>query len=108
MDVHLLTYDLSQGIARQMSQGILGFHLDAVYHTSVELGGREWVYDGGIVAIVPGSSHLGRPMERILLGRTELPADVVDEYIDSIKGVFTLQVSGCAHREAWSRIVDAD
>lgn len=45
MDVHLLVYDLSNGMARQMSMALLGFQLDAVYHTSIELDGTEWVYD---------------------------------------------------------------
>ena len=71
MDVHLLVYDLSRGMARQMSMNLLGFQLDAVYHTAIKLRGHEYVYDGSIVSIVPGSSHLGRPMQEILLGRTE-------------------------------------
>jgi len=92
MDVHLLTYDLSQGLARQLSQSLLGFQLDAVYHTSIEFAGCEWVYDGSIVTIVPGTSHLGRPMERIFLGTTEIPADVAEEYVNSLRSVFTVQV----------------
>jgi len=70
MDVHLLVYDLSRGLARQMSMNLLGFHLDAVYHTSIKLRGLEYVYDGNIVAIRPGSSHLGQPMQEIHLGTT--------------------------------------
>ena len=77
MDVHLLVYDLSGGLARQMSMSMLGFQLDAIYHTSIELEGMEYVYDGGINVIRPGSSHLGRPMERIFLGKTELPLEVM-------------------------------
>ncbi len=50
MDVHLLVYDLSGGMARQMSPGLLGFQLDAIYHTSIMLNNTEYVYDGGIVA----------------------------------------------------------
>lgn len=71
MDVHLLVYDLSQGLARQMSLSLLGFHLDAIYHTAIQLDGREYVYDGNIVAIRPGSSHLGQPMQTLHLGGTE-------------------------------------
>jgi hypothetical protein len=93
MDVHLLVYDLSRGLARQMSMGLLGFHLDAIYHTSIELQGREYVYDGGIIAIKPGTSHLGQPMEKIFLGTTNLPMDVILEYLDSIRPIFTLQVT---------------
>lgn len=93
MDVHLLVYDLSGGLARQMSMGILGFQLDAIYHTSIQLQGREYVYDGGILAIAPGSSHLGQPMEKIHLGTTHLPMDVIEEFLDSIRPIFTLEVS---------------
>ncbi|KAL2160653.1 hypothetical protein VTH06DRAFT_1341 [Thermothelomyces fergusii] len=91
MDVHLLVYDLSRGLARQMSMGLLGFQLDAIYHTSVEINGLEYVYDGNVVAIPPGSSHLGQPMERIHLGRTELPMDVVEEYLDSLREMYTVE-----------------
>lgn len=70
MDVHLLVYDLSRGLAKQMSLQLLGFQLDAVYHTSIKLRGLEYVYDGNIVAIPPGSSHLGQPMQELHLGTT--------------------------------------
>lgn len=90
MDVHLLVYDLSQGLARQMSAGLLGFQLDAVYHTSIELDGREYVYDGSVVAIAPGTSHLGQPLQRLPLGRTDLPMDVIQEYLHSLRDVYTV------------------
>jgi len=92
MDVHLLVYDLSRGMARDMSMSLLGFQLDAIYHTSIQLNGLEYVYDGGIVAIVPGSSHLGRPLQQLYLGKTELPMDVIEEYLDSLRPIFTAQV----------------
>lgn len=92
MDVHLLVYDLTRGLARQMSLGLLGFQLDAVYHTSIELQGREYVYDGGIISIVPGTSHLGQPMERLHLGKTSLPMDVIGDYLESIRSIFTIEV----------------
>lgn len=92
MDVHLFVYDLSRGLARQMSLGLLGFQLDAIYHTSIELQGREYVYDGGIISIVPGTSHLGQPLERLHLGKTSLPMDVIGDYLESIRSVFTIEV----------------
>ncbi|OAA36289.1 thioredoxin [Metarhizium rileyi] len=81
MDVQLLVYDLSRGMARQMSMGLLGFQLDAIYHTSIQLNGREYVYDGGIISITPGSSHLGQPLEKIHLGTTQLPLDSYDLFL---------------------------
>jgi hypothetical protein len=92
MDVHLLVYDLSRGLARQMSRDLLGFQLDAVYHTSIKLNGREYVYDGNVVSIIPGTSHLGRPLQELYLGKTNLTMDVVEEYLDSLREVYTMQV----------------
>lgn len=89
MDVHLLVYDLSNGLAKQLSLGLLGFQLDAIYHTSIELQGKEYVYDSGINVIRPGTSHLGPPLQRIHLGKTELPMEVITEYLDMLKGIYT-------------------
>ncbi|KAL7625791.1 hypothetical protein AAE478_005014 [Parahypoxylon ruwenzoriense] len=91
MDVHLLVYDLSGGLAKQMSAGLLGFQLDAIYHTSIEIEGMEYVYDGGINTIRPGTSHLGQPLQRIHMGETELPLEVIVEYLDSLKEIYTPQ-----------------
>lgn len=89
MDVQLLVYDLSQGLARQMSMGFLGFQLDAIYHTSVELNGREYVYDGGILAIQPYSSHLGHPFEKVPLGTTTRTMAAVEAHLDTLRPRFT-------------------
>lgn len=70
--------------------GLLGFQLDAVYHTSIELDGLEYVYDGNVVAIAPGSSHLGQPLQRLSLGKTELPMDVIQQYLESLREVYTV------------------
>ncbi|OAA72511.1 PUA-like domain protein [Cordyceps fumosorosea ARSEF 2679] len=91
MEVHLLVYDLSRGLAKDISLSVLGFQLDAIYHTSIELRGREFVYDGGILEIVPGSSHLGRPQQRLRLGTTLLPMDVIREFLTSIKSIYTAE-----------------
>ena len=93
MDVHLLVYDLSGGLAREMSMNLLGFRLDAIYHTSIQLNGREYVYDGNVISIVPGSSHLGKPLQVLPLGRTDLPMDVIEEYVDSLREIYTVEVS---------------
>ena len=97
MDVHLLVYDLSGGLARRMSKDLLGFHLDAIYHTSIKLNGREYVYDGNVVSIKPGTSHLGRPLQEMHLGQTQLPMEVIEEYLDSLREIYTTDVSYAAY-----------
>ncbi len=40
--VQLHVYDLSQGLARQLSLPMMGVHIDAVYHTGIVAFGKEW------------------------------------------------------------------
>lgn len=91
MDVQLYVYDLSKGLARVMSMGLVGIQIDAVYHTSIVLGGVEYFYGAGVQTCVPGETHHGRPMEVVSLGRTELPMDVVLTYLESLKDLYTME-----------------
>lgn len=92
MKVELFVYDLSQGMARNISATFLGVQIDAIYHTSIVMGGVEYVYDGGVKTIQPGKSHLGRPMQIVQLGETQLPEEVILEYLDSLRNIYTAAV----------------
>ena len=94
MNVQLYVYDLSRGMARNMSAAFLGVQIDAVYHTAVVMEGIEYLYDGGIKTARPGMTHLGKPMRIIELGKTDLPMDVIMEYLESLKEIYTAQVGG--------------
>ncbi|PSK43094.1 Desumoylating isopeptidase 1 [Elsinoe australis] len=89
MDVQLYVYDLSRGMARSMSQQFLGTQIDAIYHTSIVVNGVEYFFGQGIQQSRPGATHHGRPMEVVQLGRTQLPAEVILEYLESMKSVYT-------------------
>ncbi|KAF2138771.1 uncharacterized protein K452DRAFT_276532 [Aplosporella prunicola CBS 121167] len=91
MDVQLYVYDLSQGLARQLSQAFLGIQIDAVYHTSVVFGGIEYFFGAGVQTCYPGTTHHGRPMEVVPLGKTSLDMDVISEYLDSLKQIYTAE-----------------
>lgn len=66
--------------------------MDAIYHTSIVLDGTEYYFGQGIQTAVPGTTHHGRPMEVVHLGTTELPKDVVDEYIQSMEEIYSPEV----------------
>ncbi|PUU81465.1 PPPDE putative peptidase domain-domain-containing protein [Tuber borchii] len=87
--VQLYVYDLSQGMAREMSLGLLGVQIDAVYHTSIVVGGKEYYYGHGIQYSQPGKTHHGNPMEVEPLGVTALPDDVILGYLDSLKSIYS-------------------
>lgn len=89
MEVELYVYDLSKGLARELSTSLLGIHIDAVYHTSLVFGGIEYFFGAGVQTSYPGSTHHGRPMEVMPLGTTNLPIEIILEYLESLKAVYT-------------------
>ncbi|KAK3078344.1 hypothetical protein LTS18_007758 [Coniosporium uncinatum] len=91
MDVKLYVYDLSQGMARQFSQTFLGTHIDAVYHTAIVFDNIEYFFGAGVQTCYPGTTHHGRPMEILDLGRTELSMEVILGYLESLKQVYTME-----------------
>lgn len=66
--------------------------MNAIYHTSVVLDETEYYFGQGIQTAFPGSTHHGHPMEVISLGTTELPKDVVEEYIQSLGEIYSPEV----------------
>lgn len=92
MNVQLYLYDLSRGLAKQVSAAFLGIQIEAIWHSSIIFEGLEILYDGGIKTARPGTTHLGRPLKIIELGKTDLPMDVIMEYLESLKEVYTAQV----------------
>ena len=89
MQVELYVYDLSRGMARQYSQAFTGVQIDAIYHTAIVLNSVEYFFGQGIHRKVPGSTHHGRPMKVIKLGKTDLPMDVIEEYVQSLESIYT-------------------
>jgi len=56
--VKLYVYDLSNGIARQMSRQLTGKQIDGIWHTSIVVYGREIFYGQGVSESAPGKSHV--------------------------------------------------
>ncbi|KPI36086.1 Desumoylating isopeptidase 1 [Cyphellophora attinorum] len=89
MDVELYVYDLSGGMARQFSMALIGQQIDAIYHTSIVLDRVEYFFGQGIHRKIPGTTHHGRPMKVVNLGKTHLTADVIEEYLQSLEAIYT-------------------
>lgn len=87
MLVELYVYDLSMGMARELSASLTGVQIDAIYHTGIVFGGVEYTYDGGVQAVRPGTPT--RPMQIVRLGETHLPEEVILEYLESLKEIYT-------------------
>ncbi|KIW21597.1 hypothetical protein PV08_02177 [Exophiala spinifera] len=68
---------------------LTGVQIDAIYHTAIVVNNVEYFFGQGIHRKVPGSTHHGRPMKIIPLGQTDLPLDVIEEYIESLEDIYT-------------------
>jgi len=66
-----------------------GIQIDAVYHTALVFNNIEYFFGAGVQTCRPGATHHGRPMEIIPMGTTQLPLDVVLDYLESLKDVYT-------------------
>ncbi|XP_063078570.1 desumoylating isopeptidase 1a [Engraulis encrasicolus] len=83
--VQLYIYDLSRGMARQLSPIMLGKQLDGIWHTSIVVFGEEFFFGGvGISSCAPGGTMLGPPDSVVELGNTEVNEEIFMEYLSSL------------------------
>ncbi|CAM6010901.1 unnamed protein product [Sphagnum balticum] len=87
--VELYIYDLSQGLARQLSVQFLGKALDGIWHTAVGVYGKEYYFGGGLQSNPIGQSSYGNPVQVMLLGHTQIPQDIFEEYLQEIQPRYT-------------------
>ncbi|KAI0320158.1 PPPDE putative peptidase domain-containing protein [Amylostereum chailletii] len=87
--VKLYVYDLSNGMAKQMSRQLTGRQIDGIWHTSVVVFGKEVFYGQGINITAPGRSHHGQPLQVIDVGETALDEHTFEEYIAEMRGHYT-------------------
>ena len=56
--VQLRVYDLSRGLAKQLSLAMLGRQVDGIWHTGVLVHGLEYFYGGGVQPVTPCGTAL--------------------------------------------------
>eukprot|EP00877_Chromochloris_zofingiensis_P014058 jgi/Chrzof1/8906/Cz03g28200.t1 len=89
--VQLYVYDLTQGLARQMSPMFLGRQIEGVWHTGVVLGGIEYFFGFGINRTRAGTTPFGSPYRVVDLGTTEVPHDMVEDLLTDLQPRFRPQ-----------------
>lgn len=60
--VTLALYDITNGLAKSMSMMVIGQQVDAVYHSSLIVFGREYYFGGGICFDPPYQTPFGKPI----------------------------------------------
>ncbi|KAI0670928.1 DUF862-domain-containing protein [Trametes maxima] len=87
--VQLYVYDLSNGLAKQLSRQLTGRQIDGIWHTSVVVFGKEVFYGQGISITQPGMSHHGQPLQVVDMGETALDEDTFNEYLTEMREHYT-------------------
>mmetsp|Transcript_6369 Transcript_6369/g.19258 ORF Transcript_6369/g.19258 Transcript_6369/m.19258 type:complete len:412 (+) Transcript_6369:45-1280(+) len=88
--VTLHVYDLSQGMAAQMSPGLLGKQIGGIWHTGIVAFGREYYFGGGICVDAPNTTPYGLPKQTHALGSTSRTQEEFLSFLRSIGHRFTV------------------
>ena len=78
-------------MAANMSQAIIGKKIDGIWHTGLLVYGKEYYFGGGICSDPIGRTPYGSPLRKINIGSTELPEELFLDFLDSIKGKFSME-----------------
>jgi desumoylating isopeptidase 1 len=91
--VTLRVYDLSRGMARQLSPALLGKTIDGIWHTGVLVFGREYFFGGGgIQALAPDvvvARYGMEPVQQVALGDTAVTQPQLESYLRAHAHRFT-------------------
>jgi len=88
--VVLYVYDLSGGLAKALSQAIIGKQIDGIWHTGLVVYSQEFYFGGGICKGPPGMTPYGKPVQTIELGKTSIPQSVFLDFLNDISPGFTI------------------
>jgi len=88
--VRVFAYDITGGLARQMSAQLIGQHIDALWHTCVCVYGEEFYYGGGVLSDPVGTTRWGVPQRINYIGETEIPREVFETFLDEIRPRYTM------------------
>ena len=58
--VTLHIYDLSGGMAKNMSKQLVGKQIDGIWHTGIVIYGKEFFFGGGIAWDTPARTPFGK------------------------------------------------
>ncbi|VAH04199.1 uncharacterized protein LOC125506368 [Triticum urartu] len=87
--VKLHIYDLSRGMARQLSTTVLGKPIDAIWHTGVVVHGKEYFFGGGVQQDRPGRTPYGTPARVEHFGVTHVGKEDFEDFLHEISPRYT-------------------
>lgn len=87
--VRLHIYDVSQGMARNFSEPLLGMNVQGIWHTGIVAYGKEFYFGAGITADSPGCTPFGKPIEVLEIGTTTVPLRLLSRFLDALQAKYT-------------------
>lgn len=88
--VVLRIYDLSQGMAQQLSPAFLGKQIDGIWHTGIHVFDREYYFGGGICCDPPGQTPYGTPHTLHPMGTTTKTKEQFLQFLATVSSRFTM------------------
>ncbi|KAI9847662.1 MAG: hypothetical protein M1838_000808 [Thelocarpon superellum] len=70
---------------------MFGMTVEAIHHSSIVIGGREYYYGNGIQVALPGMTPHGSPMRVLPLGLTQKSEDEVAQHVAELSKSYTPQ-----------------
>lgn len=100
--VTIRVYDLSKGQAKVISQQMLGIQLEGIWHSTVEIHGKEIFFSNSVTKTVPGQTHYGTPVYIHEYGVSEKTEEDLEEILDVLKikfnsTTYNLLMNNCNH-----------
>lgn len=88
--VTLAIYDLSNGLARELSPVILGKRIDGIWHTGIRVYDREYYFGGGICMDAIGSTPYGSAASSHVLGTTSKSRGDFEQFLQTLQSRFSI------------------
>lgn len=87
--VYLYVYDLTGGMAKQLSPMLIGRAIEGIWHSGIVAFGNEYFFGDGICNMPPGTTPFGTPYKKEYLGETGLDKELFHEFLSDIKDRFS-------------------
>lgn len=95
VSVHV--YDLSNGMAAQLSQAFLGQRIEGIWHTGIIAFGYEHYFGGGVQKGPPGMTPYGRPVNTVDLGVSRVNAADFEAFLIQMRQKYTAENYSLLH-----------
>lgn len=75
-------YNIGNENIQKIISTICGKDVSGLFHTSVEVYGSEYYFQGGITKSIPNTTMFGNPIRIHTMGETTMTVEELEEYLD--------------------------